>query len=216
MTERLRAIITHSNSNPNRASEFFRFRKSLFVDQLGWQLEVSADEERDQFDTSRAVYALIVRGQKIVGGFRALRTDGPYLAEHIFPQLAVDRPYPKSIDVWEISRFGVEPGADQRRLAQINYGLMFRFAFYQQARALVAIADLTYERYLATVGIRTKRYGPPTEIPLNGTSEPLAILAGEIPICGQDGARFRRLVSSINAMEVSDETLAFRHVAVSA
>lgn len=50
MTERLRAIITHSNSNPNRASEFFRFRKSLFVDQLGWQLEVSADEERDQFE----------------------------------------------------------------------------------------------------------------------------------------------------------------------
>jgi hypothetical protein len=61
-----------------------------------------------------------------------------------------------------------------------------------------------------------ERYDPPVKIPLNGTSELPVIIAREIPIQDQVGARFRRLLSSSNTMEVFDETLAFRPIAVSA
>ena len=211
---RLVAIIFHEQSNLEMAAAFFRFRKALFIDECGWNLPVCSDTETDQFDTPDAVYCAILANNTVVGGFRAIRCDGPYLARGVFPHLATTRPYPERPDYWEISRFGVR--RHHRKYGVMLYAMMFRFAESRRAKALVAIADLGHERLLARLGIRTRRYGPPIALQDADMPEPIKVVAGEIPIAEQDRTRLQFLRSCAESMEIRDDTLVWRPERVSA
>src|SRR3981081_4622120 len=164
--DRYHALITTEELNPAYVQAMFRLRKRLFVDHCGWMLSTIGEGERDQFDAWYTEHCLLFCGSDLVGGFRAIRTDYPYLTQSIFPQLAVRR-FPNRRNVWEISRFGVLPAAAEARSAQLNYALMFRFAELRSAEALVAMADLGYERLTHRQNIRTRRFGPPQVIGAN-------------------------------------------------
>lgn len=211
---RLRAIIFHEESNLEMAAAFFRFRKALFVDECGWSLPVCSDAETDQFDTSDASYCILLQEETVIGGFRAIRCDMPYLARCVFPHLATTRPYPERPDYWEISRFGVD--RHHRKYGAALYAVMFRFAETRRAKALVAVADLGHERLLSKIGIRTRRYGPPITLDDDGIAEPIQIVAGEIPLAEQDRSRLQFLRKSAESMEIRDDTLVWRPVRVSA
>lgn len=204
-----RAIITTQADNPQEVAEFYLFRKRLFVDQCGWGLPVDDFGERDQFDTPHTEYCLLYKKDALVAGFRAIRTDLPYLAQTIFPQLAKFRPFPRSTAAWEISRFGVMASRNERAVARINYALMFRFAEMRRASSLVAIADLTYERFLSVLGIKTLRYGPPQEIGRNAFGDPLVAVAGEIPLHDQDALRVSYFAEISGNLEITDAAHVF-------
>lgn len=211
---RLTAIIFHEQSNLEMATAFFRFRKMLFVDECGWSLPVCSDAEVDQFDTHDAVYCTLLQDELVVGGFRAIRCDKPYLARDVFPHLATTRPYPERADYWEISRFGVR--RHQRKYGVALYAVMFHFGETRRAKALVAVADLGHERLLGKLGIRTRRYGPPVMLGDRHMAEPIQIVAGEIPLAEQDRSRLQFLRNSAESMEIRDDTLVWRPVRVSA
>lgn len=202
-----RAVICRAKNNPQTVYGLQRFRKALFVDELGWDLRTYGDRESDQFDTDAAVHCALLRNDEIIGGFRALPTTGNYLVRDVFPQLATLRAYPSRADVWEISRFGVAPCTERLHLARTLYSLMFRFGYSRQAFALVALADLTYERFLTRIGIRTRRYGPPQVIGTDRAGRQLKAVAGEIPLQDQSGEKFRELLSLASKLDVQDETL---------
>ena len=147
---------------------------------------------------------------------RAWRTDRPYLAKDVFPTLAVVGPYPERADVWEISRFGVMPGDGAHALAYLNYALMFWFARQVGASSLVALADLTYERFLRTLSIRTRRYGPPRIIGTDARGRDLLAVAGEIPLAAQDPERLAALASLLTTVEITDAAEIFGPARVSA
>lgn len=214
--KRYNAVFCHEAAYADTVRRLQNFRKRLFVDSLGWDLEVCGDIERDQFDTEAAVHCAVFLGDDVVAGFRAIRTDGEYLARQVFPNLATTRPYPCSHRVWEISRFGVEPGRRGLELARINYSLMFRFAQTRQATGLVAIADLVYERYLAKMDVRTRRYGPPQVIGLDRHGKPLEAVAGEIPLADQSGPKFTALLQIANKVNINDQALVFGSACISA
>jgi acyl homoserine lactone synthase len=216
MASNLSVVIKHFQEDDPLTLGFARFRKRLFVDRLGWQLKVSDDCEFDEFDNSSAVYCVIKDDGGIVAGFRAIRSDSPYLARSVFPQLASERPYPNRADCWEISRFGIDSTSRNPQIARANYSVMFRFALRRQASALIAIADLSYERYLATLGITTLRYGQPVTIGTDALGRPMEVVAGEIPLTGQASPRFLSLLSIANTLEINDETLVLGCEAVSA
>jgi N-acyl-L-homoserine lactone synthetase len=168
----------------------------------------------DQFDTDIANYCALYSNDTIVGGFRAIRCDYPYLGREMFPHLATIRPYPDRPDYWEISRFGVRRCHSKYGL--FLYAVMFRFAEMRRARALVAVADLSHERLLGKIGIRTRRYGPPAWLGSEQCVEPIQIVAGEIPIAEQDRTRLQFLRTRADAVEIRDDTLVWRPAAVSA
>lgn len=211
-----RAILCTEAQNPAVVDALYKIRKSIFVDMHGWDLRVVDGRERDQFDTAAAVHCALFRDSELIGGFRATRTDHDYLARSVFPQLAAVKSYPQRADVWEISRFGVLPSNDRLETAKVNYSLMFRFAQVRAASALVALADLTYERFLRTLGIRTRRYGPPQIIGADKAGEPLWAVAGEIPMAEQSGSRFQALLALAKQVEIEDETLVLGRIRVSA
>lgn len=209
----LTAYIFQERQDPEMARALFRFRREFFVEELGWELPTYAGLEKDQFDTPAATYCALSRDGRIIGGFRAIRCDHPYLGQEVFPQLAADRPYPVHPDCWEISRFGVLHG--HRKHGIYLYGAMLQFAALRRIRALVAIVDLGHERLLQVIGIRTRRYGPP--IPLgrqHGT--PLSIVAGEICLADQSDQTLEYFDNLLEMVEVHDDTLVRRPVRLSA
>jgi N-acyl-L-homoserine lactone synthetase len=203
--ERYHALITTEDIDPAHVQAMLRLRKRLFVDQCGWMLNTVGDLERDEFDVWYTEHCLLFRGPDLVGGFRAIRTDYPYLTQAVFPQLAVRR-FPNRRTVWEISRFGVLPTAAEARTARLNYALMFRFAELRGAEALVAMADLTYERFLQRMNIRTRRFGPPQVIGVDRHGVELTALAGEIPINKTDNPDLGGFLDLGRKLEISDAT----------
>ena len=213
---RVRAVFCQAQNDAAILEALQILRKQLFVDHLGWALHSCGEREIDDFDRPDTSYCALYADDTLVGGFRAIRTDREYLAQKVFPQLASMRNYPRRRDVWEISRFGILPDRASEELARLNYALMFRFAAARQATALVAIADLVYERYLRAIGIRTRRYGPPQVIGTDSAGRELLCVAGEIPLADQQGPRLAALLALANSIEVHDATLVRRSVAIPA
>jgi len=200
----VRVTIARRADDPEIIAAFSSFRKKLFVEKFGWELPTKGDREQDEFDVASTEYCVMARGRQIVGGFRAVRTDRPYLASALFPQLATLRDYPRRPDIWEISRFGVLSDDRGHALALANYGLMFRFARSRRATALVALADLAYERYLRILGIRTRRYGPPPMVGRDREGRDLICVAGEIPLADQKAERIAKLIDLTSHLEIND------------
>ena len=123
----------------------------------------------------------------------------------MFPQLATGR-FPSDPDAWEISRFGVVTATAPAYVARLNYALMFRFAELRGAEALVALADLTYERFLSRMGIRTRRYGPPQVIGRDRDGRPLTALAGEIPLDLAENPGLTKFLDLGRQLEIHDAT----------
>lgn len=213
---RYRAIICTEYYRPAVVDSFLEFRKALFVDALGWTLQVCDGRERDQFDTAAATYCALYDRNRLIGGFRAIRTDSEYLARSIFPHLAALKEFPKRTDTWEISRFGVLPSEARTVAARLNYSLMFDFARRRGATSLVAVVDLTYERFLSHLGIRTRRYGPPQVIGKNAFGAEICAVAGEIPLDEQTDPRFQKLIALAKQVEIEDATLVLGRHRVSA
>jgi acyl homoserine lactone synthase len=213
--DRYHALVTTEEISPANVQAMLRLRKRLFVDQCGWKLATIGDVERDQFDVWYTEHCLLFRGAELVGGFRAIRTDYPYLTQSVFPQLAVRR-FPNRRNVWEISRFGVLPLATDAKSARLNYALMFRFAEMRSAEALVAMADLSYERFLKRMSIRTRRFGPPQLIGTDSRGVPLIAVAGEIPVNESDNPGLTKFLDLGRQLEIHDATHVFGRSSISA
>lgn len=213
---RTRAVIFREGDRPDLASTAFRLRKSIFVDRCGWTLQTEGDLERDDFDDDGAVHCLLFDAEQQIGTFRALRTDRPYLGLIAFPQLASLHPYPRRADYWEITRFGLAQEHSGRQAALLLYGVMFAFAQRVGAAGLVAIADLTYERFLSSIGIRTRRYGAPRVIGTDRFGRDLLAVAGEIPIATQSGERFAKFKTFLDQVEILDASEVFGPSRISA
>jgi N-acyl-L-homoserine lactone synthetase len=177
------------------------------VEKLGWDLTTENDLETDQFDTHRSVYAAIYSGKDVVGSFRAIKADAPYLAKTVFPQLATTRPYPVRSDYWEISRFGAWPGSHFLGVSSLLYALMFRFALMHQAKSLVAVTDLIHERYLTKRAIRTRRFGSPVNFPCERHPKGFTLVAGEILVRDQSKIHLANMLSYLDGVTVNDTTL---------
>ncbi|MEH2567102.1 acyl-homoserine-lactone synthase [Bradyrhizobium sp. AZCC 2289] len=213
--DRYHALFTTEELDPAHVQAMLRLRKRLFVDHCGWMLSTIGEVERDQFDAWYTEHCLLFFGSDLVGGFRAIRTDYPYLTQSVFPQLAVRR-FPNRRNVWEISRFGVLPAAAQAWSARLNYALMFRFAELRGAEALVAMADLSYERFLQRMNIRTRRFGPPQVIGADSRGRSLTAVAGEIPVKQGDNPGLGKFLDLGRQLEITDATHVLGRSSISA
>lgn len=208
------AILFQREDNQELTGSLDRLRKALFIDERGWKLPSRSGGETDQFDGPDATYCALSVAGRVIGGFRAIRCDRPYLGITLFPQLATTRSYPQRSDYWEISRFGVL--RDHKSLGVGLYAIMFGFADMVRAKALVAVTDLGHERLLSKIGVRTRRYGPPMSLRPDQSERPLQVVAGDIPIAQQKPETVRLLQSYAEEIEIRNETLVQRPVRISA
>lgn len=200
-----RATIVNDSVDRQVVLKLQAFRKDIFVNRLGWSLQTSGDYELDEFDNENAIHCGVFDGPELVGGFRAVRSDHPYLAATHFPHFASLKPFPRRADVWEISRFATK--GESSDISRLTYGVMLRFARSRNASSLVALVDLHHERLLRRLGIKTRRFGAPQIVGYDRSGKALTAVAGEIPMLEQPDEGFQTVLTSANVVEMTDETL---------
>ncbi|SHN80518.1 N-acyl-L-homoserine lactone synthetase [Bradyrhizobium erythrophlei] len=209
-----KAVFFSAATNPDLALSLLRLRHALFVRELGWMLAVENGCERDEFDTEDAIYCALSAEGQIIGCFRAISCDRPYLAHTIFSHMASNRSFPKSADYVEISRFGVL--AAHRQASTVLYSLMVRFALARNAAALVALAELSHERLLNRIGLSTSRYGDVQIVGFHDDGRWILAVAGEIPISRKPTPAVKALLELTQSMEIIDEASVFGRERLSA
>ena len=91
-------------------NELYRFRKRVFSDRLGWDVESHRGLERDSFDKPDTHWVLIEDEEGLCGCIRLLSCAQDYMLPSIFPgALAGERP-PRGADVWELTRLAIDAG----------------------------------------------------------------------------------------------------------
>lgn len=215
-TSRFEALFCREPGRPEAVQEAKRFRRIELVEGLGWNLPVVGELEHDEFDNPDAVHCLIRSDGDLVGYFRAIRCDLPYLALTKFPGLATRKPYPRHALAWEVSRIAVRSSERRFEAALHLYSTMIWFARALGAVSLCGFVDLNHERLFARAGLLTERYGEPETIGQDRFGRPITVVAGEIPVPQQSGVRFERLASLADKMEIEDAASLFGRSRVSA
>lgn len=208
------AIFFKDQAFDARSAELRRFRKKIFVEDKGWKLRVTGEEEHDEYDARGAVLCGLWQNKSLVGSFRAQRCDGPYLSAEVFSHLADDLSLPKDPLAWEISRFAVTPNRSDAGVQL--YALLIAFARARSVRCLVAVVDMQHERLLRRLGIVTRRYGTSKQVGVDRFEKPIHAVLGEIPITSQPTDVLQKLAQSLRNVEIVDETLVFGSLAIPA
>lgn len=169
----------------------YKLRHAVFAERLKWTSLDSYEREIDLYDVMNPVY-LICRDPagEVVGCWRLLPTTGPYMLKDIFSHLLWGAPPPEQSDVWEISRFAIDPKwRDYDSLGAVGsvVGQMLRDLFdFSEANGItriVAASDIRFDRILMRAGLSTTHYGPAVQM------ENSAAVAGWADITPENRAR---------------------------
>ncbi|MNK86771.1 Acyl-homoserine-lactone synthase [compost metagenome] len=146
-------------------NELYRFRKRVFSDRLGWDVESHRGLERDSFDKPDTHWVLIEDEEGLCGCIRLLSCAQDYMLPSIFPgALAGERP-PRGADVWELTRLAIDAGRAPAldngisELTCVIFREVYAFAREQGIRELVAVVSLPVERIFRRLGLPIERLG---------------------------------------------------------
>lgn len=150
------------------------YRRKVFVERLGWELQVADGLEFDQFDRDDTVYVVAQDDAGLVTGCaRLLPTIRPYLLGKVFPQLMHGQPTPHSPLIWELSRFAAmdlqapAPKPSDQFSSPLAVGLLsasLRCAAQHGAQQVITVSPLGVERLLRKAGFRARRAGAPVKV----------------------------------------------------
>lgn len=165
-------IVTKDNAERHVSSlhQMFRIRKAAFKDRLDWDVSVTGELERDDYDALGPNYVLSVDTRGTVNGcVRLLPTTGPNMLRDIFSQLVTDAAMPCSERVWEASRFTVSRNAMAfaAGLSQTTYELLIGVvgvSLSNDIGTIACVVDKRMERILRRAGWPLKRLGPARRI----------------------------------------------------
>lgn len=153
-------IVTSRNYKCHVASleNMFRARKSVFVDQLKWDIPCEGEFERDQFDNEEAEYLIIADSadKKHLGSMRLLRTDRPHILGSLFSDLCEDE-VPTGPDIREITRLCLSRelrAAERKIIFNRLVTALVEYALLMDIRAYTAVTSLYWLTQTLAVGWR--------------------------------------------------------------
>ncbi|PJI42782.1 MAG: autoinducer synthase [Rhizobium sp.] len=167
-------IINGANRNeyPEEIAAMHRLRKRVFHDLLKWDVTVRDDWEVDHYDDANPIYVMSYSADgQLRGSLRLLPTLGPNMLDDTFPILLGGRPEIRSAEIWESSRFCIEPEISQDRASnQVTIAaaeLMCGVGEIGLASGLshiVTVTDVFLERMFRRMGCPGERIAEPHKI----------------------------------------------------
>ncbi len=164
-------LLSGSKTQPEEIhllDRMYKLRHTVFAERLRWTSLNNSQREIDLYDVINPVY-LICRDPagEVVGCWRLLPTTGPYMLRDIFAHLLWGAPPPEQPDIWEISRFAIDPqwrdydslGAVGSVVGQMLLDL-FDFSEANGITRIIAASDIRFDRILKRAGLKTTHYGP--------------------------------------------------------
>ncbi|CUX72128.1 MULTISPECIES: acyl-homoserine-lactone synthase [Agrobacterium] len=162
--------------------QMYRLRADVFGGRLEWDVAITDDGERDQYDEFNPTYILATSGNKVVGCARLLPAVGPTMLELTFPQLLRDGSLNANTAMIESSRFCVDTtlpagrGGSQLHLATLTmFAGIIEWSMANGYDKIVTATDLRFERILNRAGWPMARLGEP--VPIGNT----VAIAGTLP-----------------------------------
>jgi N-acyl-L-homoserine lactone synthetase len=141
-----------------------RDRKRVFVDRLGWKIDVVDSQfEIDQFDNTDAVYLVVhdEAANRHLGSVRLLPTTKPHILGTMFPHLCADAA-PTGEDIWEITRLCTAPELSNARPVREAISLaLTEFALLAGIRQYTLVTHLAYLSQLIAIGWDCEPLGMP-------------------------------------------------------
>ncbi len=168
-------LLSGSKAQPEEIQlldRMYKLRHTVFAERLRWTSLNNSQREIDLYDVINPVY-LICRDPagEVVGCWRLLPTTGPYMLRDIFAHLLWGAPPPEQPDIWEISRFAIDPQwRDYDSLGAVGsvVGQMLLYLFdFSEANGItriIAASDIRFDRILKRAGLKTTHYGPAVRI----------------------------------------------------
>lgn len=153
-------------------TQMHRLRAQVFGSRLGWDVEITADEERDEYDRLGPTYILEIDATDRVADYvRLLPAIGPTMLRQTFPQLLREGRLEVHPGMIESSRFCVdthlEAGRGGGQLHQATLTMFAGIIEWSMANGydeIVTATDLRFERILNRAGWPLRRLGEPVEI----------------------------------------------------
>lgn len=151
-------LITKQNADMHRdlLTRMFRQRYRVFKEKLGWDVEHINGEEHDEFDRPDTAYLIATDDSgRIEGSWRLLPTTKPYMASTVFLQLFDGQEPPTSNDVWECSRFVIDPVERRMTSAGVDattaslFIAIIEFAVTCGVREIVTVEDIIVARLVS-------------------------------------------------------------------
>jgi acyl homoserine lactone synthase len=148
-------LITKQNAgvHGDLLARMFRQRYRVFKEKLGWDVEHIDGKERDEFDRPDTAYLIASDNSgRIEGSWRLLPTTRPYMASTVFPQLFDGQEPPISTDIWECSRFAIDPFERRMTSAGVDattaslFVAIIEFAVTYGVREIVTVEDIALAR----------------------------------------------------------------------
>lgn len=158
---------------PHALAPMFQLRKRVFHDLLGWDVTVRGDIEIDQYDDVNPIYVLSYTPgtRHLRGALRLLPTLGPNMLDDTFPSLLGERPAIRRTDIWESSRFCIDPEISQDRASnQVTVAAaelmcaVGELGLASGIRQIVTVTDVFLERMFRRMGCPGIRIGEPQKI----------------------------------------------------
>ena len=161
----------HYASNHNYLNQMHFLRAAVFGGRLEWDVTITEQGERDQYDDLLPTYVLAISaGQKVVGCVRLLPASGPTMLEQTFPQLLERGSLAPHAAMVESSRFCVDTSLQAGRggvLHQVTLTMFAGIIEWSVANGyseIVTATDLRFERILKRAGWPMHRLGNPIAI----------------------------------------------------
>ncbi|MFN7011479.1 MAG: acyl-homoserine-lactone synthase [Allorhizobium sp.] len=160
------------NDHPAEIAAMHRLRKRVFHDFLKWDVTVKGDWEIDHYDDVNPTYVLSYSpAGQLRGSLRLLPTLGPNMLDDTFPVLLGDRPDIRSAEIWESSRFCIEPEISQDRssnqvtiaAAELMCGVG-EIGLASGLSHIVTVTDVFLERMFRRMGCPGERIAEPHKI----------------------------------------------------
>lgn len=139
--------VTTPGTEPDAAllRAMFAARKAVFIDLLGWDLPVLADQyEMDQFDDEHARYLILTDEGVHLASARLLPTTRAGILSGLYPMLCAG-PTPCAPDTFEITRFCLDRSLNARERRDVRNALVHALAVYA--------LDAGISRYCAVAGL---------------------------------------------------------------
>lgn len=159
--------IDSSNQSAHRAvlDAMFEARKQVFVDLLGWELDVAHGRyEIDAFDDEHAQYLVVADDdRRHLGSARILPTTRAHILGDLFPDLC-DQPPPRGPHIYEITRFCLGRGLGAARRRCVRDTLVMALAHHALARRIASytgVAEIGWLRQIERFGWHYKPLGNP-------------------------------------------------------
>lgn len=153
---------------PKAHQDQARLRKKVFVDLMGWDVPHGDDWEEDDFDREGAHYILHYLPDGRLGGCcRMIPTLSGSMVEKLWPEW-VDGDVPRHPDIWELSRFAIDPdlSAEDQALAfhELNIGGM-EYNRRNGAKRIMIFTELDLVKSgIQGFGVKMIQIGPTREM----------------------------------------------------